>query len=308
MKKMKRKIYLIGCEPELVVYGDIGAVFSATELRASCNLSIEPKSDAIRMYFLGGSIAENMPLEIPPEARFVYEDNDIFLKSHGVYRYGDWYGKARSVVDLAHRQAVIVLPGLTKLNKDFVSRFIFRPVLDSLLSASGFIPFHAAGVVSPDGGCVISGPAGAGKTSLVKGLVECGFQFMADDRVLIKEAAKSGLHMYAFPEYIRYAVSSHASKRMISPADAVEKKVPVTHIIFLDGYGTNDAISLEEISKAEAAAKLMHFISSNMEPQFYRRAFKITGDICSGCRTYALKGWGDPGGWVRTVAAMLNGE
>ena len=207
MKKLQRKIYRIGGEPELVVYGDIGPVFKATELRAVRDNSLKPNSGAIRIYCFGGTVCGNIPVEIPDTALTVHESDDILLKADGFIRYGDWYGKAQSVADLQRKQAVILVSGLNGLNLDFVSRFIFRPVLDSLCAASGYLPFHAAGVVSAGGGCMIMGPAGAGKSSLVKGLVENGFQFLADDRILIKQAGAEESFIHAFPEYIRHTVS-----------------------------------------------------------------------------------------------------
>jgi len=307
MKKLHRKIYRIGGEPELVVYGDIGSVFKATELRAVRETSVKPKSGAIRIYFFGGVSCENIPMEIPYTARTVHESNDILLKADGFVRYGNWYNKARSVVDLQQKQAIIVVPGLNKLNIDFVSRFIFRPILDSLLAANGYIPFHAAGVVSSDGGSLIMGPAGAGKSSLVKGLVESGFQFLADDRILIKHGGAGGLFIHAFPEFIRYAVSEQSLKRMISPPNTADTVVPVTRIFFLDGHKSDTIIDIGHISKAEAAAKLMQYISSNIEPELHRRAFTIISDICSTSCACVVKGWGDSHGWIQAVTDVLKG-
>ena len=300
-------MYRIGGEPELVVYGDTTAVFKATELRAAHDNSVNPKSDAIRIYFFGGASCENIPVEIPHTARFLYESEDVVLKADGFVRYGDWYGKARSVADLQQKQAVIVVPGLNGLNIDFVSRFIFRPVLDRLLAANGYIPFHAAGVVSSDGGCLIMGPAGAGKSSLVKGLVESGFQFLADDRILIKHGGPGGLFIHAFPEYIRYSVSEHSLKRMFSPPDTADTVVPVSRILFLDGNKTDSSTNIGHISKAEAAAKLMHYISSNLEPELRCQAFTITGDICSTSCACVVNGWGDPHGCIQAVTDVLKG-
>lgn len=308
MKKLHRKIFLIGGEPELAVYGDITTVFKATELRTAYDQSTGLKSDAIRIYFFGEASCGNMPVEIPHTARLIYESEDVVLKAHGAVRYGDWYGKARSVADLQRKKAIIVVPGLNRLNIDFVSRFIFRPVLDRLLAASGYIPFHAAGVVSSDGGCLIIGTAGAGKSNLVKGLVESGFQFLADDRILIKYGGPGGLFIHAFPEFIRYAVSDHSLKRMISPPDTADTVVPVTRIFFLDGNKSDKSINIGHISKAEAAAKLMQYISSNLEPELRRQAFTITGDICSTSCACVLNGWGDPHGWIQAVTDVLKGK
>jgi len=306
--KLKKKVYSIGGSPELVVYGDINPVFAATELIPSEDHTAEPERDAIRIFFLGGTQAAAAPLEIPPDTRPVFEDSDVTIKAKGAYRYGEWYGRARSITDLERKLAIIVLPGLKPLNKDFISRFIFRPILDSLLSERGYIPIHAAGIAFGTGGCIIAGPAGSGKTSLLTGLVERGFGFMADDRILVKEDSVKGVCMHAFPEYIRCAVTARGPKRLVLPPPTAIETTPVHFILILEGKSAINTPSLKAIGKAEAAARLFQFISANLEPFARHRAFNIIGDLCDISNAYVVRGWGNPRAVIRLTADILEGK
>ena len=95
---------------------------------------------------------------------------------------------------------------------------------------------------------------------------------------------------------------------MISPPDTVDTVVPVSRIFFLDGNTSDTGINIVHISKAEAAAKLMQYISSNIEPEMHRRAFTIIGDICSTSSACVINGWGDPRGWIKAVTDELKGR
>ncbi len=73
-------------------------------------------------------------------------------------------------------------------------------------------------------------------------------------------------------------------------------------------------LSLNAISGAEAAARLLHSVSSNLnfsllwpeKNNLHKRTFKLIGDLCGSARVYVLSGWGEPRGLVRKVTDLLN--
>ncbi|MCE5251657.1 hypothetical protein LLG96_15725 [bacterium] len=309
IRLLKKLVYEIGGRPELVVYGDSTAVFNATGLRSMVNTGAEPHRDAIRIVFLGGTRASGIPFEVPENASTVYDSNGVLLRENGVFLYGSWYGIARSITDRKHRQAIIVMPAAGRFNKDYISRFIFRPILDELLCLNGYVPLHAAGIVLRWGGCIIAGSAGSGKSSLVMELVNGGSGFIADDRVLVRKTGASGniCMMYAFPEFIRFSRSPRGVKRLLKPPVPAINEAPVKVILLLDGKQNVKSVSITTVGKAEAAARLMHHVSPNLQISDIRSAFDMIGDLCGTAVTFRISGWGDPGEMIRRVSGLLGG-
>ena len=253
---MKKKVYLIGERPELVIYGDIEPVFSTVELRPVQDSHVVHTREAIRIFFFGGSSAEHIPVEIPSSSETVFENENVRITFDGVNRYGEWYGRALSVHNPEKKTAVIVLPGLKSLNTDFISRYIFRPILDELLCDSGYILLHAAGVASQGDGCIVTGSAGSGKTSVVSGLIEKGFEFIADDRIVLSKNDKNRVCMYAFPEFIRRVVTAHGPKRLVLPPVSETKRAVVKYIVFLHSEETEEKTWHELVAVSRTAAPL----------------------------------------------------
>ena len=305
MRKLKKKVYLIGGRPELVIYGDIEPVFASTELRPADSSIIESEHDAIRIYFLGGALAREIPVEIPEALRTIINGSEVCITTDGITEFGEWYGRAGSVVDTTRKLAVIVFPGLRNFNRDFVSRFIFRPILDELLCLSGYIPLHAAGVACHGAGCIITGYAGSGKTSLIDGLMDMGFDFLADDRVVVKRGDRNSVCMYAMPEYIRRAVTARGPKHKISPPAVSSEKVPVKYILFL-GKKKRGKTFLKALSGTEAAARLMQAVSANPEPRMRQQMFELITDMCQKAVSYDLSGHGSIRKWVRSAFDLFN--
>ena len=304
---MKKKVYLIGERPELILYGDIEPVFAAAELLPVIDNQVEPVIDAIRIFFFGGAAAEHFPFEIPPSSKTVFENDDVRITSDGINRYGQWYGRALSVLNPEKKTAVIVLPGLRALNTDFISRYIFRPILDELLYDSGYMLLHAAGVASHGEGCIITGPAGSGKTSVVSGLIDKGFEFIADDRIVLKKDDDDRVCMYAFPEYIRRVVTARGPKRLVLPPVSNTKRAVVKHIVLLHGEETEDETTLRAISAAESSARLIRLVSVEPETGQHSRLFEFITDMCDDAESCLLSGRGDVDAWVSEVAGKIRG-
>lgn len=66
----------------------------------------------------------------------------------------------------------------------------------------GFLLFHAAGVVRDDQAVLLAGPAGAGKSTGALHLLEAGFRFLSNDRVLARADA-DGVEVRGYPKQPR---------------------------------------------------------------------------------------------------------
>ena len=82
------------------------------------------------------------------------------------------------------KQIYLVSDGSQSLVQNEITRII-REIMTRAMEKKGFFLFHAS-VVEKDGKAVLfSGESGAGKTSILLGLLDKGYHFLSDDRVLI---------------------------------------------------------------------------------------------------------------------------
>jgi len=215
---LHKRVYLIGGKPELVIYSDSSTGLDTIELRNELDPAIIPENDAIGIFLLGGVMADKVPVEISSSTSIIFSSQSVIIRSNNSLRFGDWYGKARTITDLQNRCAVISVPGMRYFNKDFVARLIFRPVLDRLLFEKGYIPLHASCAVKGEKACIIAGAAGSGKSTLLWGLLEKGMSFISDDRLLVKEKEGGPFYTHSFPEFIRLPLFQGCSFYWITPA------------------------------------------------------------------------------------------
>jgi HprK-related kinase B len=100
----------------------------------------------------------------------------IYLKGRERYVVGELLGNLNQVINL--------------INEVYMEDFMDR----------GYILLHASGVVGSDeGGVIISSPSGIGKSTMALALLEKGFRFLSNDRVLIKEE-KDTVDMVGVPK------------------------------------------------------------------------------------------------------------
>ena len=299
--KLESRVYLIGGRPQLVVHSDCPEALEAVEIRCTAGSKKSPDKGAVHIFILGGRSAELAPVEVPPDAENVFVTRYVVIKSDNSHRYGDWYGKAETVTDLSNRRAVISIPGLDYFNRDFISRMVFRPVLDRLLFECGFISLHAAGVVSGRTGCIIAGNAGAGKSTLLHGLLEEGLDFLADDRIFVKKG-----NIHSFPEYIRLPRTKTGPKYPVVPKDSPVHRVLPKVILFLEKDETDGKDLCKPVGKTEAAARLLQFLPPFTEENMLKKAFNVIGNICGEANIFLVKGWGTPRKRLRSVLNILN--
>jgi hypothetical protein len=303
--KIEKRLYLIGGKPQLVVFGDISEVFEMIEILHVPHDKIAPEPGAMQIFILGGRLAEKAPVEIPKNAKIIFSNRYVLIRSDNNHRYGEWYGKAQTIIDIRSRRAVISIPGLEYFNRDFISRQIFRPVLDRLLFEYGYISLHAAGVSKAKNGCVIAGIGGQGKSTLLSSLIDADMSFLADDRVLIKHENKSSPVIHSFPEYIRLPIDESGPKnRVVPPESKVHTAFPKV-ILLLDREGEGMKDSFEPIGSAEAAARLLQFTPPFMEEHMYKKAANVVFDMCRESKNFLIKGWGDPHRRLQCVLQIL---
>ncbi|GAK56058.1 hypothetical protein U27_03020 [Candidatus Vecturithrix granuli] len=79
---------------------------------------------------------------------------------------------------------------------------IWLLALFHIMRARNVFPLHASAALFKEKGVLIAGASGQGKTTLLLHLLRAGFQYMADDTVLLRQDADS-LKMLSFPATIR---------------------------------------------------------------------------------------------------------
>lgn len=120
---------------------------------------------------------------------FCFRDSGLFLVD-SVRKEGIGYMK--------HPIAIHVL--------EQIFRIVFMPSFFYLLQTYGMFPLHASAVASEKQGILLSGSSGRGKTTLLLHLLEAGFDYMADDTVLLHDTGDIPT-MFSFPAFAK--ISAH---------------------------------------------------------------------------------------------------
>ncbi len=72
--------------------------------------------------------------------------------------------------------------------------FPFRPIFHAALAGTTLQPVHAGAVGHPDGGVLVTGPSGAGKTTTTIACLEGGLSYAGDDYVLVDTGPHPVVH------------------------------------------------------------------------------------------------------------------
>lgn len=303
--RLERRVYRIGGVPGLAVHGDCGESFGAVGLMPEDG-DYQPLSPGTaELFMLGGRAAGDARIAPPSDACVLFETKDVVIRSRGSLRYGEWYGKARSVADIEAATAVIALPGLRRFNPEFIARLIVRPVLDRLLSAAGHIPLHAAGVVAGAMGYVIAGVTGSGKSTLLAGLVGEGMGFLADDRLLLSRDDTGEVCLFGIPETIRLARTERGPKHSVTPPNQNTGRARPGIIFLLDRPEGPGKASCVPVSPSEASARLMQCLPPFTEKAVCEAAFHGIADMCGSARSFRLTGSGSPSERLGTVLNII---
>jgi hypothetical protein len=82
-----------------------------------------------------------------------------------------------------------------------LANFVFLTGLSEMMRARGLYPVHAAGLARKGRGILIPGLSGSGKTTLCLALMRGGFQFLSDDRPILKRDS-DGFKLLSFPKKV----------------------------------------------------------------------------------------------------------
>ena len=303
---LEKRIFRIGDRPMLVVNGDSGEALSAVGLRCIDDSRVEPDAGAVGICILGGRACDVARVNVPPDAYDLFVTRRVLIRADERHRYGDWFGKARSVVSPSAGLGIILVPGIKNYNRDFLARLIVRPIIDRLLSARGYTPLHAAAAVSGGSGCLVVGDGGAGKTTLLCGLLKSGMGFLSDDRVYIARGHGTGCRIDGVPEVLRIAHTKKGPKHPVAPPGGVSPSASPDMVFFLEKRGRADDIFVSRISSAEASARLIRYLPPFTERDTIERAIGHVSDICKHAGTYCVGGWGDPAERLDAVLDVLS--
>ncbi len=272
--------YAIGDDPVLDVHADCRGMLEALGLIAFDDAGMVP--GGMELFLIGREYPK--PVRVSPLPDIAPEIDHALKK----FEYRDWYGKGASLHDRSRNRAVLYVPGMRNYNPDFVSRGIVRPLLDLMLVAGGYIPLHAAAVAGHHA-MLLSGKPGAGKTSLLMGLLERDFRFLADDRaVLTEKDGKATVHR--FPEYIR-STDSDGPKRSILPDMRGVASGNLRLVVFIEPDGGRNRI--ERITPSEGAARFLATIPQIVDPDDWATMSDAAVSIASIVPMRVLRGWND---------------
>ncbi len=117
------------------------------------------------------------------------------------YQVADFGLLGSYLVDIPKGQMVGLFPDPLLIHPRILSNNIFITAFTEMLRARDLFLVHGGAVVRAGRGVLIPGYSGSGKTTLSLALVRRGFQFLADDRPVLKKEG-AGFSLLAFPEAI----------------------------------------------------------------------------------------------------------
>jgi len=94
----------------------------------------------------------------------------------------DFHGHA----DAGTRSGVCHIPARLILEPEALATQLLEPILLFLLTRSGRVPVHAAGIMIEHCAVLLSGPSGSGKSSLALAAARRGLRVLSDDTVYIQ--------------------------------------------------------------------------------------------------------------------------
>jgi hypothetical protein len=301
---LHRRVYAIGGDPAIAVYGDCGAALDSLELRSMPDGEASSVSGAVELFLLGRVRSRRLTIDFPRDAKPVYSGHGIIETERGGVRYADWFGKAKSALNPARDRAVVLFPGIRYFNRDFTARAVLRPLVDRMLAAKGWFPVHAA-AAGGGTGIILAGGAGMGKSTLLYGLVSAGMGFFGDDRVYFRRTTV-GFEIGAFPEFIRLPPDDILPKLRLSPPKSPAERIEAGMIVFLQP--DEKGVPLERIGAAEAAARLLAAVPPFAlagEPEFLS---DTAARFAAKVDAWVLRGWGKSGERLALVLGLLRGE
>ncbi len=113
----------------------------------------------------------------------------------------------RTTVDPQHDTITSFVATPPDIEKDLLFDLIFFQPLKCLLQLHGFYLFHSSFVSLGDKGVLFTGKSGSGKSILAMALSKMGFDYLADDEVILRESG-SGIQCAPFSSFPKIRKSS----------------------------------------------------------------------------------------------------
>jgi hypothetical protein len=198
------------------------------------------------------------------------------------------------LLSLTHSKAFAIETLLWHINGAIVDR------------ADPFVVLHAGGVALEGVGAIISGPSGAGKTTLTAALVRAGFRYLTDEALAIDPATHL-LHPYPKALNIRSGSwellpdlrppPSDLAQRAwrVAPTDirpdAIAGPTPPSVVLFprLGGSQEPDGLGgLQEVPRSEAAVELFQQRFRPSEAPTSALALRVLAGVLEGCACFRV--------------------
>ena len=294
MRPLLSRYFPVGGDHVIAVHGDSRQSLALIDFANPCDIG--HRSVCAELFILSGSVQarRSSGTERVAGSRGISEcrsDNSLFI---------DWYGKAQAVISLETPRAIVTSPFTRRLNPEFLSKMVIRPVLDRLLERS-FLLIHAAGVSHDGNALIITGRAGSGKSTLLSELLAVGLDFLADDRVVASR--DNPCRMLRYPEHIRHAGSRLGPKQRLIPVANGAEEGTASSIIFLEFTG--DRLQVTPLSPAVTAARLVQHVTVRDKGLWNGNLDAIAG-LCGQSEGYLFSGWGGSGERLNSVLGIVN--
>lgn len=219
---------------------------------------------------------------------------------------------------------------LPEWNADFIYYYIVEPILLDLLKMSGVLVWHSAAVVKDKVAVLLPGVSGSGKSTTTLNFLSLGYQFLADDMVLLRrrddglEASgyESGLYLtdksiQLLPEWERFKQGQKRKKgsrwkheiNLTSFRPKPKAQPPLIKSILFPQVSKSKKTRLEELTEAQAMLECLRqppkeFPASILGRSAIQGQFEIYSSLVQSARSYRIY-LGEDQDQVRAVLSGL---
>ena len=209
-----------------------------------------------------------------------------------------------------------------------VSRYIFSDLLLAplmeMLKHRGLYGLHAACLTKKGGGYLFPGAAGSGKTTIGLSLVKQGFQYLADDKVLLRDEG-NGIAALAFtrrfninPDIGRHYTELSFLEDLQPLPKSVKRSLDISRVypntfvlccspkVVVHIERTSDFKSrVLRLSSTESFTRLVHQTILSFQKETAMRQLKLLGELVQNTESYLLYNGGDLYGAPERLLQLL---
>lgn len=211
-----------------------------------------------------------------------------------------------AVYDIQHGLAVCYVRNIQDYTEWQITHHFLLIVLLEMLRGQNLFWVHAGSVAATDQGVLLIGQTGSGKTTTVINLVEAGFQFLAEDRTLIR-VRPEGVEILGLP--LDVAVTPHTlemfpslriragaapqgrGKVRLNPAEIFpEALIPraVPQLLLFPRITGGEDTQAQSIDAAAALRRVLPNSLLASHPAVTRAHFDALTQLISACRCFEL--------------------